>query len=829
MKSIRTKIILSICTLVIVSMAIIGSTVSYLMYTSSIDTLKQTMTETANTAAGYVDQAITTYHTLLNEISLLTRLTSSDYSYEQRGQIVAEKAKTYHFDDAGYITLEGIAYPGGLNFSNREYFVASKRGEFYLSEPFMSDVYNRMVIVMSAPVMKNNQVDAVIFITLDANFLSQITNTITVGKTGSAYMIDSKGVTISHKDESLVINKDNMIEAAKTNKSLAALGALEEKMIKGESGFGIYGYGGQKKALAYAPITNSKNWSIGISTALSDFLGSTYTAIYITIFLVLLALVASVVSAIVLANSILKPIKEIEKVAGDIAKGNLNVNLQVRGQDEISMLTKSFIKLKNTILLLISKINEMAGELDKGDIEARIPETEFEGEFRAVAFSINSTVNALINDTLAILAAYTALGNGNFKAELIKLPAKKGLVNEEFDKLKATLNALSGDVQRLISGAIDGNLHARADASLYKEDWKKIAEGLNNLLQAVNTPIDEANEVLAQLSNGNFNVSVGKAYKGSFGSMMSAFDQMVDSIGSYICEITQMLDTIAAGDLQKKITRDYVGQFNAIKESINQIFDTLKGTVSEIKSSADNVLSGAKQISESSMDLANGASTQASSVEELNASIIAINEKAQHTAQKAQEANGLSQKSILNAKDGNEEMTKMLKSMDEIKIASNNIYKIIKVIDDIAFQTNLLALNAAVEAARAGEHGKGFSVVAEEVRSLAGRSLAAAKDTSQLIEDTIHKVNEGMQTARLTADSLNKIVVDTNSVSEIIDNIYTATKEQTESISQITEGVNQISEIVQRNSSTSEESAAAAQELNSQSEVLAQMVSKFKV
>ncbi len=544
---------------------------------------------------------------------------------------------------------------------------------------------------------------------------------------------------------------------------------------------------------------------------------------------IVLPLVTLIIIMIYIRRNVVKPIKKLERTANEISKGNLHINLTPNSEDEIGMLIRSILKVRNTISHLIERIQTMSGEFNEGDLSARIPDHLFEGEFKTVVNTINDTFGSVIDDMLDIFSYLNEFENGNFNVAIKQYPGKKVIATHTLNSFKQNLLSVNNDILNLIDAVTMGKLDARVKIEDYKGDWRNITSGLNRLMQEVQLPIKEVSGILKELSHGNFNVTVHKNLQGNFAAMMRSFEKMISTTKSYISEIKQVLGCISEGDLTNEIQREYLGDYSEIKNSINQINFFLRTTLKDIKHSADSVLSGAKLISENSVILAEGAETQASSVQELDASLTTINQHTIEKTQKAKVSDELSKKSMDSAKRGNEQMIKMLNSMDGIKEASKNISQIIKVIDDIAFQTNILALNAAVEAARAGQQGKGFAVVAEEVRSLAERSSKAARETSALIEDTISRVNDGTLIATTTADALKVIITDISSVTEIINEIYEATGEQLDEISQITSGIGQISQIVQNNSSSSEEFAAAAQELSNQSEVLTKLVSEFNV
>ena len=556
--------------------------------------------------------------------------------------------------------------------------------------------------------------------------------------------------------------------------------------------------------------------------------GMSFLRIGLIILTILMAVFVFVFTTL-LSSSITKPIEKIKSAAHKVLAGDLDIDIRTNNTDELGDLSNTIANMSGTIQCIIDDINDLSNHLEEGNTSYRINTNKYRGAFNDATNSINIAINNLVNDSLYVAENIKEIEKGNFEREIIKLKGDKDVSTQALRNIQETLKIVSFEINALINSAIDGKLDYKIDTSKYSGTWKESVEGLNLFTQTIFEPIKDTQNALNEFSKGNFSHRITNEYKGEFNNIKQNVNYTAETIGSYISEISKILNEMAHKDFTGSIDKEYVGDFKAIQKSVTLILKNLNDLTKGIITSAEKVSSGARQISESSISLAEGATEQAEAVEKLNYVIRDISEQTMENARSSKDANNLAIETRENATKGSHQMNNMLKAMEEINIASNSISNIIKVIEDIAFQTNILALNAAVEAARAGEHGKGFAVVAEEVRNLAARSQQAAKETTELIESSVEKVEEGSKIANQTANALLQIVDQIQSISTLVETCAKSSTEQEMSISEVLNAISKISTVTQNNTATSEESAAASEQLANQAEIFHASVADFKL
>ena len=427
----------------------------------------------------------------------------------------------------------------------------------------------------------------------------------------------------------------------------------------------------------------------------------------------------------------------------------------------------------------LKKVVRGLQELGKGHLSKRL-KMERKDEIGVLADAMDEFADYLQKN---VIFSMQQISGGNINIEPVIMDDKDE-IGPALKKMTETIKNLVNEMNVLTKSSTEGILEVRGNAEKFNGAYKDIVSGVNKTLDAVVAPFEEASAVLVKMAHR---------------------------------------------DLSVRIKGDYKGYYDLIKQTINTVVKKLDKALQQVAIGADQVASASIQISTSSQSLSQGASEQASSLEEVSSSLQEISAMTKQNTLNAREAKGVAEQARGSADKGVESMSRMSLAINQIKASSDSTAKIMKTIDEIAFQTNLLALNAAVEAARAGDAGKGFAVVAEEVRNLAMRSAEAAKNTANLIEESVRNSENGVAINAEVLKNFHEIAEKTNKVSHVVAEIAAASEQQDEGISQLNKAVEQFNQVTQHNAANAEESASAAEEMSSQSEEMRSMVASFKL
>jgi methyl-accepting chemotaxis protein len=541
--------------------------------------------------------------------------------------------------------------------------------------------------------------------------------------------------------------------------------------------------------------------------------------------LLALAVLVMIPSGLWVTRQITGPLRQAIGVAEAVASGDLSQQIERIGKDETADLMLALEKMQRDLLRRHEADQAAAREMARINMaldSAATPMTISDSDGHLVFLNEAATRmwRSMEREMAAKVAGFSVANIKSYLlSDLFDDPAAKVAYRAELTEPRTLDVRMCGRILRVTATPVRdraGNYLGRASQWIDRTSEVAIE--------------DEVSSIIAAAAAGDFSRRIDTAQlEGFFRQISDDINNLLETSGRSLADVGAMLTRLSRGDLSQKIASEYRGTLGQLKDDANVTVDNLQAIILSIKSATDAINTAAKEIASGNQDLSQRTELQASSLEKTASSMEQLTGTVRQSADNARQANELAGEAQQVAVRGGTVVGQVVQTMDAIHQSSSRIADIIGVIDGIAFQTNILALNAAVEAARAGEQGRGFAVVATEVRNLAQRSAAAAKEIKGLISDSVEKVATGNKLVNQAGRTMEEVVSSIQRVARIMSDISAATVEQSQGIEQVSHAVSQMDEVTQQNAALVEQAAAAAESLEEQAQQLARAVAVFTI
>lgn len=638
--SIRAKIMSRMSKTVLVGTVIIGVISALLNFFSTMNLLEQTMTETVQIAAERVEQELSAYCNIVYEVGCIKQLSDEQVSVEQKQALINQRAQVHGFQRGNILDANGNSIFDGNNYSDREYYQAAIKGQRFISEPLVSKVTGEFTVIIAAPIWKDgvpgSSVVGVVYFVPVGTFLNDIVTSIEISKGSGAYILNGSGTTIAHPDMEKVTNEENAIEQAKTNSGLKHLAELSEKMIAGESGYGSYMYSGQTKVLAYAPISGTNNWSIGISAPITDFLGTTFLSIVVTVAMIVLTLIVSGKVTRDLARSIGEPLMLCAERFKKLSEGDLHTPMPTTdSDDEIGQLIKAATVLKSDLTDVINDIKYILSELAQGNFAVKSNDAGYyKGDYYEIIEAMRSLRDIMSETLYHIDESAEQVSAGSMQLaqnaqSLAEIANEQAGEVENLTAIIANVNEMSERNAEEAEVAYHRVQEAERAADKSQENLRDLTDAMSLIRETsmkIQDIITSIEDIASQTNLLSLNASIEAARAGEAGR---GFAVVADQIGKLATDsarsavdtknlINKSMEDIRAGS---KITERTVEAIKAVLASMAEFGEVAKGTSETSRQQADmlvQIQQGVEQISYSVENNSSSAEETSATSQELS-------------------------------------------------------------------------------------------------------------------------------------------------------------------------------------------------------------------
>ena len=647
MKSIRTKITLSLILTVLIGLVASGASSISLNYHNTMSTVEQMMSETAILAAGQAQQELEVYKNVVMEVGCIPQLSDPKVSVEEKRTIIDGRVSMHDFQRGNIVGADGISIFDGKDYSDREYVRQAMQGNVFVSEPLISKITGELSIMVAAPLYAEGEygksIVGVVYFVPHETFLNDIVSAIQIGENSRAYMINKSGDTIA--DITLdTITVQNIETEAQSDPSLRELAAIHAEMRQGKNGFGSYIHGEDKMFAAYAPVLNTDGWSIAVTAPQINYLASTRDAMVINIAVIVVSVLISAVVALALALNIGNPMKACVKRMKLLVEGDLETPMpQITNRDETGVLVRSTESLVEGLRTVISDISYLLNEMANQNLNVRTKHEEvYVGSFRDILLSMRHMKVELSNAMLQVNHSAEKLASASNQLSSSAQTLSQGTTEQagSVQELASRISMISEEVRNTASGALE----VRSQTHQTGEEVLLCNQKMQNLVEAmekIRTSSVEIGKILKTIDDIAFqtnilalNAAVEAARAGEAGKGFAVVAEEVRSLAGKSAEAAQNTSELIAHSTEAVHTGTEIAQNTAdvllgVVNSIQSVVDAIDHiavVANEQSESVEQVSQGINQISVVVQSNSATAEEGAAASEQLSAEAICLKE-----------------------------------------------------------------------------------------------------------------------------------------------------------------------------------------------------------